>query len=102
MMRITVLDCQGSKFGRYHLVYGLASWPGGTRQNRGWNNARVVYERPAHPYEEAEQDDSPRLMCYVYRDWETLSADEAKYRFDADALRDGYHDALRATLNAHG
>jgi len=84
-MKITILDCPKSKHGRYHLIYGLNSWPAGTIKNRGWNNASILYERQATPEEAAEQENAWRFLCYRYREWGELVKDEAKYGIDANA-----------------
>lgn len=85
-MRITVLHTPDSKFGPYTVVYGLEAWPLGTRRNRGWEKAAVIYQRPATPDEIQEQRESSRFLCFRNRSWEELVADEAKYGVDANAL----------------
>lgn len=97
-MKITVLDCPKSKSGRYHLVYGLSAWPKGTRHNRGWANARVIYSRQATQEEVDEQEACMRHLCWQYKDWDLLVADEAKYGVDANLARDRYYPDLALEL----
>lgn len=95
-MKITLLDCPKSKHGRFHLVYDLAAWPAGTRHNRGWDGAHVIYEREACPKEVKKQAVSYRFICVVYKDWNVLAADETEYGCDANALRDNYYTRSRS------
>lgn len=88
-MRITVLETLSSRKSRFVVVYAMASWPERSLQHRGWLNARLVYDRPATPYERQEAAESTRYLAFRYPDWAALAADEAKYGIDADACRQG-------------
>ncbi len=85
-MRITVLHTPTSKFGPFTVVYALATWPAGTRRNRGWESTATIYVREATPTEVEEARTCPRMISYRYRSWAALVADEAKYGVDAEAL----------------
>lgn len=85
-MKITVLRCPNSKYGPYHVVYGLDAWPAGTRRNRGWENASVVYEREATEGEMMEQRTAYRYICYRYQTWSGLVEDEMRAGVDVLAL----------------
>jgi hypothetical protein len=88
-MKITVLATPRSKFGPFTVVYDLARWPEGTRRNRGWEGASVVYEREATSDEIEEQRQSPRMLCFRNESWDQLAGDEARYGVDAESGRHG-------------
>ncbi|MDA8232771.1 MAG: hypothetical protein M0006_15680 [Magnetospirillum sp.] len=95
-MRITCLSTPKSKFGPFTVVYDLYKWPAGTRRNRGWENAPVVFERSADPREIEEAKASPRFISYRYKSWEGVVNDEARFGFDANTLRDAWRGRFRA------
>lgn len=81
-MKVSVLHCPRSKYGPYHVGYGLSAWPSGTRRNRGWDNARVLYEREATEGEMMEQETAYRYICYRYLTLSGLFEDEMRAGVD--------------------
>lgn len=91
----TVLHTLRSKKGVYTLVYDLERWPEGTRKNRGWVDAPVIYERWLSAEEKADYADVTRFQAWRYRDWQDLVNDEAMYGFNANQLKREYKQFLR-------
>jgi len=94
-MKITVIETGKSKMGAFAIIYGYRSWPERVLRHRGWWDAHIIYERPAHPDEEEEQVAAWRYLAYRYADWSALAGDEEKFGFDANRLKNQHLENLR-------
>lgn len=93
--KITVLETPNSLRGPFTVVYNLAGWPEGSRRNRGWEKAHIVYEREATADEIAEMKESTRFLCYYNTGWAQVITDEARYGVDAEAAKAAWRARLR-------
>lgn len=99
-MKITCLETPSSRYGQYVIVYALAAWPKGTVKSRGWENARVVYEREATEDELAEARCSNRFLCWRYKSWEGVLNDEALYGIDANHVHEQWREERYGTSHS--
>jgi len=101
-MLVTLLHCPQSLFGPFHLVYDLAQWPDGTVRSRGWSKALTLYVRYGTAVDALAAEGATRYLCWRYRDWDSLRADEARCGIDADRCRALYRGNWLRTADVRG